>query len=63
VATSRDPYLPGEETPAGQEIRLAAGLSGWLRSPRRLGGFRAPMLCAVAACLFIVVVVVVKTVL
>jgi hypothetical protein len=53
--------LPGEETPAGQEIRLAAALSDWLRSPRRLGGFRGPMVWALAAFLLILVVVAVET--
>jgi hypothetical protein len=41
-----DPYLPGPQTLAGQEIRLAAGVAGWIRRPRRLRGFGGPMLAA-----------------
>jgi hypothetical protein len=46
VVTLDDRYLPGTETAAGQEIRLAAGIAEWLRSPRRLRGFGGPMLLA-----------------
>jgi hypothetical protein len=56
VRHSDDPYLPGDETPAGQQIRLASGIAGWLRAPRRFVGFGGPMLLALTV-LFLIVVV------
>jgi hypothetical protein len=53
--SQRDRYLPGEETPAGQQIKLAGGIADWLRSPRRLAGFGGPMLITLGV--FIVIVV------
>jgi hypothetical protein len=39
---SNDRYLPGPETPAGQEIRFAAGLADFIRHRRRIRAFTAP---------------------
>ncbi|HVW80836.1 MAG TPA: hypothetical protein VHB69_07870 [Mycobacteriales bacterium] len=51
-----DKYLPGAETAEGAEVRLAAGIAEWLRSPRPLRGFRRPMLLALGMVVGIVTV-------
>jgi hypothetical protein len=37
-----DRYLPGPETPAGQEIRFAAGLADFVNHRRRIRAFALP---------------------
>jgi hypothetical protein len=58
-----DRYLPGPQPAAGQEIRAAAGLAGFLRAPRRLTEFRGPLLVAGSVLLLIVVATVLRAVL
>lgn len=62
VIAGDDRYLPGPETADGVWIRAAAGLAGWLRSPRRRRGFGGPMLLALGCLVLIAIAITVETV-
>lgn len=42
MAIPEDPFLPGPETPAYQEIRLAAGVADYVKHRRSVRAYAAP---------------------